>query len=102
MNTIIDSVQQEDSGKGERQTIRSTFIHRCLTGAVVILSAMPRPWEFKDKFEFVTADFVFVRWLGDRKGIEERTRTWDRTVVDRRNDLVSWVELLAIPIARRE
>lgn len=38
------------------------------------LSSMPRPWEFKDKLDFVTADFVYVRWLGDRKRIEEQTR----------------------------
>jgi hypothetical protein len=26
---------------------------------------MPRPWEFKETFDFVTADFANVRWLGD-------------------------------------
>lgn len=57
------------------------------------LSSMPRPWEFKEKFDFITTDFVYVRWLGDRKGIEERTKTWDKTVVDRNGDLVNWVEL---------
>jgi uncharacterized protein YecE (DUF72 family) len=57
------------------------------------LSSMPRPWEQKEKFDFVTADFVYVRWLGDRKGIEEETKTWDKTVADRRGDLVNWVEL---------
>jgi len=36
---------------------------------------MPHPWEFKEKFDFVTADFVYVRSLGDRKGIEEQTKT---------------------------
>jgi uncharacterized protein YecE (DUF72 family) len=56
------------------------------------LSSMPRPWEFKAKFDFVTADFAYVRWLGDRKGIEEQTTTWDKTVVDRRSDLMNWVE----------
>ena len=56
------------------------------------LSSMPRPWEFKAKFDFVAADFAYVRWLGDRKGIEEQTTTWDKTVVDRRSDLMNWVE----------
>lgn len=41
----------------------------------------------------LTADFVYVRWLGDRKRIEERTNTWDKTVVDRCEDLTRWVEL---------
>ena len=57
------------------------------------LSSMPRPWECRQKFDFVTADFVYVRWLGDRKGIEERTKTWDRTILDRRTDLINWIEL---------
>ena len=61
---------------------------------------MPRPWEYKDKFDFVTADFVFVRWLGDRKRIEEQTKTWDKTVVDRREDLVNWVELFRQFVSR--
>jgi uncharacterized protein YecE (DUF72 family) len=29
------------------------------------LSSMPRPWEFSQKFEFVTGDFVYIRWHGD-------------------------------------
>src|ERR1700733_7913343 len=39
---------------------------------------MPRPWEMKDKFDLITADFTYVRWLRDRKGIEEQTTTWDK------------------------
>jgi uncharacterized protein YecE (DUF72 family) len=30
----------------------------------------------------------------DRKAIEEQTKTWDKTIVDRKNDLQNWVELL--------
>jgi len=56
-------------------------------------SFIPRPWEFKEKLDFETTDFVYVRWLGDRKDIEERTKIWDRIVVDRRRDLVNWVEM---------
>ena len=54
---------------------------------------MPRPWEMKEKFDLITADFTYVRWLGDRKGIEEQTKTWDKTIVDRREDLSNWVNL---------
>lgn len=61
---------------------------------------MPRPWELNGKFDFVTADFVYVRWLGDRKGIEEQTKIWDKTVVDRRGDLVKWVELFRQFVSR--
>jgi uncharacterized protein YecE (DUF72 family) len=35
-----------------------------------------------------------VRWLGDRKGIEERTTTWDKTVVEHEHDLRNWVMVL--------
>ena len=41
-----------------------------------------------------------MRWLGDRKGIEEVTKTWDKTVVDRREDLTNWVELFRKFVAR--
>jgi len=57
-------------------------------------SFMPRPWEMKEPLDLITAEFAYVRWLGNRKGIEEQTTTWDKTVVDRRSDLENWVDLL--------
>jgi uncharacterized protein YecE (DUF72 family) len=62
--------------------------------ALTDTSFMPRPWEMKQKFDLITADFAYVRWLGDRKGIEKQTTTWDKTVIDRTNDLKNWVDLL--------
>ena len=56
-------------------------------------SYMPRPWECPKPQDLITADFVYVRWLGDRSAIEAVTTTWDQTVVDRRDDLLHWVEL---------
>lgn len=56
-------------------------------------SYMPRPWECPKPQDLITADFVYVRWLGDRNAIEAVTTTWDQTVVDRRDDLLHWVEL---------
>jgi uncharacterized protein YecE (DUF72 family) len=61
--------------------------------ALTDTSFMPRPWELKQKFDLVTADFAYVRWLGDRKGIEKQTTTWDKTVVDRTSDLKNWVDI---------
>jgi hypothetical protein len=29
---------------------------------------MPRPAQWFEKFDPITADFTYVRWLGDRKG----------------------------------
>ena len=57
-------------------------------------SWVPRPWELKEKFDPVTADFTYVRWLGDRKGIEAETKTWDKAIVDRKSDLKRWVDVL--------
>lgn len=48
----------------------------------------------KGALDLVTADFTYVRWLGNRKGIEEQTTTWDETVIDRTSDLKNWVDLL--------
>ena len=62
--------------------------------ALTDTSFMPRPWEMKEQFDLITADFTYVRWLGDRKGIEKVTTTWDKTVVDRRADLKGWADLL--------
>jgi uncharacterized protein YecE (DUF72 family) len=62
--------------------------------ALTDTSFVPRPWEIKEKFDLVTADFAYVRWLGDRKRIEKQTTTWDKTVVDRTSDLRNWVYLL--------
>jgi uncharacterized protein YecE (DUF72 family) len=44
------------------------------------------------KFDPITEDFTYIRWLGDRKGIEVMTDTWDRAVVDRTQELSSWVD----------
>ena len=55
---------------------------------------MPRPRQLFDRFDPITADFAYVRWLGDRKGIEEKTKTWDKIIVNRTADLGEWVEVL--------
>jgi len=57
-------------------------------------SWVPRPWEFRERLELITTDFAYVRLLGDRKGIEEITKTWDKIVVDRNRDLKTWVDYL--------
>jgi uncharacterized protein YecE (DUF72 family) len=51
---------------------------------------MPSPTELK--FDPITADWTSIRWLGDRKQIEEQTTIWDKTVVDRTAELSSWVD----------
>jgi len=53
---------------------------------------MPRPTEILAKCDPITGDFTYIRWLGDRKGIEEETKSWDKTIVNRRRELEEWVE----------
>ena len=68
--------------------------------ALTDTSFVPRPWEMKEKFDLITADFAYVRWLGDRKGIEKQTTTWDKAIVDRSVDLTNWVALFRTFVAR--
>jgi uncharacterized protein YecE (DUF72 family) len=53
---------------------------------------MPRPQELAQKFDPITADWTYIRWLGDRKGIELQTLTWDKIIVNRTAELTSWVD----------
>jgi uncharacterized protein YecE (DUF72 family) len=55
-------------------------------------SWMPRPAELFEKYDPVTADFTYIRWLGDRKGIETLTKVWDKTIVDRTSEMQEWVK----------
>ena len=52
---------------------------------------MPHPNELSQKFDPITTDWTYIRWLGDRKGIERITKTWNKTVVDRTNEMSGWV-----------
>jgi len=63
--------------------------------ALVDHAWMPRPAELLETGNIVTANFTFVRWIGDRKGIEEQTKVWNRTLVDRTDDLREWVKILS-------
>ena len=66
-------------------------------GAALTLIAhpwLPTPARYGDPADLATADFAYVRWLGDRKAIESRTTTWNETIVDRAEDLDAWIPLL--------
>jgi uncharacterized protein YecE (DUF72 family) len=60
------------------------------------LALIDHPWmtpvnQLIEKLDVVTADFSYIRWLGDRKGIEERTKHWDKIVVNREREMESWI-----------
>jgi uncharacterized protein YecE (DUF72 family) len=54
-------------------------------------SWMPPIDQILKRHDLDTANFAYIRWLGDRKGIEEITKEWDRVVIDRQADLARWV-----------
>jgi uncharacterized protein YecE (DUF72 family) len=61
----------------------------------VALALIDHPWfEGIDRLmkrpEVLTAAFVYLRWLGDRKAIEDRTDRWDRLILDRRRETAAW------------
>jgi uncharacterized protein YecE (DUF72 family) len=62
--------------------------------ALIDQSWMPRPAQWFEKLDPITADFTYVRWLGDRKWIEEQTKVWNKIIVDRSAELAEWVEVL--------
>ncbi len=62
--------------------------------ALIDQSWMPRPAQWFEKLDLITADFTYIRWLRDRKGIEEQTKVWDKVIVDRRAELSEWADIL--------
>lgn len=67
----------------------------------IALALIDHPWmtpidQLTAKLGVETADFAYIRWLGDRKAIEERTKHWDRLIVDREREMEIW-----IPVIRR-
>jgi uncharacterized protein YecE (DUF72 family) len=62
--------------------------------ALIDQSWIHRPSEWFEKFDPITADFTYVRFLGDRKGIEQQTKVWDKIIVDRHAELSEWADIL--------
>jgi hypothetical protein len=61
---------------------------------------MPRASEIFEKFDPITAGFTYIRLLGDRKGIEQQTKIWDKVIVDRSKELMSWVNVCQRTVRR--
>ncbi len=70
--------------------------------ALTDTSFMPRPWELKEPLDLISSDFGYVRWLGNRKAIETHTTIWDKTIIDRTDDLRNWVQLCRQFVADRK
>ncbi len=64
--------------------------------ALVLLDLvyMPHPDEWLHKLDLVTADFLYLRLIGDRAAVEARTERFDAIVLDQSARLERWAELL--------
>ena len=56
-------------------------------------SLMPSAERVFSTIDPVTADFVYIRLLGDRKAIEAKTTVWNQVVEDRTASMTSWVDV---------
>jgi hypothetical protein len=50
---------------------------------------MPSITQLAEMLDVMTADFIYIRWIGDRKGIERRTKSWDK--INRERETQTWV-----------
>lgn len=53
---------------------------------------LAKPADWFAKFDPITADFAYVRLLGDRKGIEQKTKVWNKLIVERGPQVADWVK----------
>jgi uncharacterized protein YecE (DUF72 family) len=56
-------------------------------------SLMPSAERVFSTIDPITADFVYIRLLGDRKAIEAKTTVWNQVIEDRTTSMSSWVEV---------
>jgi uncharacterized protein YecE (DUF72 family) len=68
--------------------------------ALVLQDQLWMPLPAAMAFDYLTADFTYVRLLGDRKGIEKETKVWDKVIVDRKKELRSWVDVCQTAVKR--
>jgi uncharacterized protein YecE (DUF72 family) len=71
----------------------------------VALALTDHPWmpaiqDLVRQHDVATADFSYIRWLGDRQAMEATTQKWDRLVVDRRQETMTWAMMVQQLLAR--
>lgn len=65
----------------------------------VAFALIDHPWmtpiaHLAKQLDVITADFAYIRWLGDRKGVEEKTGHWDHIIVDREDEMHIWIPII--------
>lgn len=76
------------------EKLYSVLRRHCVALALVDHAWMPRPRELFETGNPVTADFTYIRWLGDRKAIEEKTTVWNKLVIDRTTEMEEWIPVM--------
>ena len=56
-------------------------------------SLMPSAERLFSTIDPITANFTYIRLLGDRKAIEAKTTVWNQVVEDRTASMTSWVDV---------
>jgi uncharacterized protein YecE (DUF72 family) len=82
------------------QTARFADLLRAYGVALVLQDQSWMPLPAAMPFDYLTADFTYIRLLGDRKGIEKQTKVWDKVIVNRSRELHSWVDVCRQVIRR--
>jgi uncharacterized protein YecE (DUF72 family) len=62
--------------------------------ALVAQAYMPGIDTLAKALDLVTSDFAYVRFIGDRKAIECKTKRWDRLVEDKSDEMKVWISEL--------
>jgi uncharacterized protein YecE (DUF72 family) len=59
--------------------------------ALVAQAWMPRIDTLAKALDLLTSDFAYVRFIGDRKEIEAKTKTWDKLIEDKTPEMKIWI-----------
>ena len=70
------------------------FIFAAKFPQVIMHDWMPPISQLVDKLDVVTAGFSYVRWLGDRHGIEEKNQHCYRIIVNREAGIRIWIPVI--------
>ncbi len=67
--------------------------HRCAF-VLLDLKYMPHPDQIQETMDLITTDFVYTRLIGDREAVDQKTKTFDKIVIDHGPRLDRWSTLL--------
>jgi uncharacterized protein YecE (DUF72 family) len=68
--------------------------------ALVLQDQVWMPLPHAMNFDYIMANFTYVRLLGDRKGIEKETKVWDKVIVNRSKEMRNWIDVCERAVKR--